>query len=56
MNPKVSAIASKIRKLVELEKPKLRPFKPVIISDIDGSTGERYGSNSWNRVSNAKDS
>ena len=36
MNPKVSTISSKIRKLVELEKPKLRPFKPVIISDIDG--------------------
>lgn len=36
MNPKVSSIASKIKKLVELEKPKLRPFKPIIISDIDG--------------------
>ena len=32
----ISSIANKVKKLVELQTKKSRPFKPVIISDIDG--------------------
>ena len=32
----ISSIASKAKRLIEIESKKGRPFKPVIISDIDG--------------------
>lgn len=32
----ISLIKNKAKALVELERKRARPFKPVIISDIDG--------------------
>lgn len=36
MSSSTASIASKAKKLIQLELKKSRPFKPIIVSDIDG--------------------